>query len=200
MKGFNKCLCCDIETTNRKYCSDKCKSKYYYNNREGVKEKKIKYISEKRKSKFYIYGFYYKSNNEPFYIGKGSGDRYLYLNGRSKKFNEIIKNNEFYSKIIQDNLSESKALEIEKKLINNINGLVNINDRIVTEKRKCTLCKRDDVEFYENNSNRRCKECVKTIYENKKIQKEKEKIKSIIEFLEKGDLSIIKLYNLINNK
>jgi hypothetical protein len=200
MKGFNNCLNCGIETKNKKYCGDNCKHQYYYNNKEGVKEKKIKDILSKRNSMFYVYGFYYKKTNKPFYIGKGCGNRYLVLGGRSKLFNDIIKNNDYYSKIIYNNLSEKKAFEIENKLINEIDGLINVNGKVIIEKRKCPLCKRSDVEFYESSAARRCKSCVKIINEDKKIKKEKERIKSLIDFMKNNDSSIISLYNLIYNK
>lgn len=46
------CLTCKAETINKKYCSDKCKQKYYYDNKEGVKEKKITNVYKNRRIKF----------------------------------------------------------------------------------------------------------------------------------------------------
>lgn len=204
MKEFNECLFCKTKTKNRKYCSKKCNDKYYYNNKPGVKEKKINSVLEKRKNIYYVYGFYYKKNDMPFYIGKGSGDRYKQIGrgggGRSKKFIEVIDNNEYYSKIIYDNLYEDIALEIESRLINDTEGLVNVVGRVKTEKRKCPLCKRDDVEFYENVAARRCKDCTREGYKQKREEKERNERNVMLEFLEKGELSIINLFNLINNK
>lgn len=47
-----ECLSCKGPTDNKKYCSQKCKQKYYYYNMDGkrdriLKYKKIKYILEK---------------------------------------------------------------------------------------------------------------------------------------------------------
>ena len=49
MKGHNKCLSCGEETKNKKYCNDKCKSKYYYSTKSEVREKKKQDVKRKRK-------------------------------------------------------------------------------------------------------------------------------------------------------
>jgi hypothetical protein len=200
MKGFNNCLSCGCGTNNKKYCSDKCKTKYYYHNKPEVRENKIKKSTMRRGNIFYVYGFYYKHNDKPFYIGKGSGGRYLSITGRSKAFNEVISNNEYYSKIIKDNLFENVAIKLESKLINTLEGLINIMDRADTPKRECTMCGRNDVNFYDFSSIRRCKSCTKELYEKKKRDKEKMVLQSALEFKSKGELSLINLYNLIYNK
>lgn len=58
----------------------------------------------------------------PFYIGKGTGDRAYDLNrnqGHGKKLRQVIEKNgkDNLVKIIFNNLSEQKALELESKLI-----------------------------------------------------------------------------------
>lgn len=49
MKGYNKCLSCGEETKDKKYCNDRCKSKYYYSTKSEVREKKKQDVKKKRK-------------------------------------------------------------------------------------------------------------------------------------------------------
>lgn len=49
MKGYNKCLSCGEETKDKKYCNDRCKSKYYYSTKSEVREKKKQDVKRKRK-------------------------------------------------------------------------------------------------------------------------------------------------------
>ena len=49
MKGYNKCLSCGGETKDKKYCNEKCKSKYYYSTKSEVREKKKQDVKRKRR-------------------------------------------------------------------------------------------------------------------------------------------------------
>ena len=153
---------------------------------------------DKKSNIFYVYGFYYKSNDNPFYIGKGCANRYKCISRRSKKFNEVINNNEYYSKIIHNNLFENIALQIEEKLINEIEGLINVTG--IIKNRKCPLCKREDVEFSKHLTMRRCNDCMKETNENRRIEKEKVARNTMIDYLSKGEIDMVNLYNLINKK
>lgn len=80
-------------------------------------------------SKFYVYGYYHPITNILFYVGKGSGHRaYKHLQparlARSKTYltNKINKIKRLYDllptiKILHQGLTEDKAFEIEKTLI-----------------------------------------------------------------------------------
>jgi len=67
--------------------------------------------------KFYVYCWYYGDTEQIFYIGKGTGDRYKSINGRSKLFLEIIEDNFVKQKILIDGLNEEMALMLEKMTI-----------------------------------------------------------------------------------
>ena len=85
-------------------------------------------------NKYYVYGHYTVKDNLLFYIGKGSGGRST-KTGRSKVWNEFVKNNEWYAKILHENLSSSEALRIEKELILSsdvINTAVNNTTKQIT--------------------------------------------------------------------
>ena len=69
---------------------------------------------------FYIYAYYFKSTNEIFYIGKGTGNRYLdIVHSRNEYFKNIISKyfDDVNVKLLYENLEEDKAFELEKKLI-----------------------------------------------------------------------------------
>ena len=67
-------------------------------------------------NKFYVYCFFNCDWNEPFYIGKGSGNRYKNYNNRGKQISAILKNYNCESRIVFDNLTEEDAYEKEKAL------------------------------------------------------------------------------------
>lgn len=82
---------------------------------------------------FYVYGHYTKDTNELFYIGKGKGARCNIKYDRSKIWKEKIKaHGGFKVEILENNLTESAAYELEKIKIeeyrNNGINLVNITD------------------------------------------------------------------------
>jgi len=91
-------------------------------------------------NKFYVYGLYEKDViSRPFYIGKGCGKRmykHLYPSHRNNrnphrrnKILKIINNGGIViPKIIQDNLTEEEAFDLENLLINELyDDLTNIN-------------------------------------------------------------------------
>lgn len=74
-------------------------------------------MSESLSKKYYVYVCYIVDTNKIFYIGKGSGNRYLVFRRENKRFMRIVENNECKSKIVIDNLTEDEALYHEKVLI-----------------------------------------------------------------------------------
>jgi len=83
---------------------------------------------------YYVYEFIRLDYNEPFYIGKGSGNRWKELKrGNNDYFNNICKSISVAVVILHDNLEETEALQIESWYIwqlRDIQGynLVNITD------------------------------------------------------------------------
>ncbi len=76
-------------------------------------------------NKYYVYGHFYKESNIPFYIGKGSANRLNATSNRSRAWKDVVKNNEWYSRKIKENLTEAEALELESHLILTTDKLVN---------------------------------------------------------------------------
>jgi hypothetical protein len=66
-------------------------------------------------NKFYVYEWYNKNTNEVFYVGKGTGKRYL-SKKRNKKFLEYIEKNETDVRIVKNNLLEEDAFKLEYEL------------------------------------------------------------------------------------
>lgn len=85
-------------------------------------------------NKYYVYEWIRLDTNEPFYVGKGKDDRcYIKTRGNNYHFNNIVKNIPVAVNILEDNLSESEANEIECWYINEYKyiigyNLVNITD------------------------------------------------------------------------
>ena len=86
---------------------------------------------------YYVYVWYRLDKNEPFYVGKGKGDRDTSLKRRNKHFmdlyNYLIRNNYGFKVVhLKDNLNEFEAFELEKETIKNFRNcgyfLVNIMD------------------------------------------------------------------------
>lgn len=67
---------------------------------------------------FYVYEWYNLETNEVFYVGKGSGKRYLNTSNRNKMFLEYIQNNKVSVRKIYENLTEEQAFELEEKATN----------------------------------------------------------------------------------
>lgn len=71
------------------------------------------------KDKFYVYEFIRLDSGEPFYVGKGCGDRWYKLKrGKNQNFNAIVKNIEVAVILLEENLSNELALEYEIYYIN----------------------------------------------------------------------------------
>jgi hypothetical protein len=81
---------------------------------------------------FYTYIHIRPDTNEPFYVGKGKGNRYKTKSGRNQHWKNVVNKNNgiFESKILFEKLSEEEALlkeiEIEQELKNKGYNLVNI--------------------------------------------------------------------------
>ena len=59
---------------------------------------------------FYVYAWFCKSWGEiPFYVGKGSGDRWHSMSGRSLQFRKIVERFDCFPMILLDCLSEAQA-------------------------------------------------------------------------------------------
>ena len=67
------------------------------------------------KNKFYVYEWYNTLTNEVFYVGKGSGKRYLNTVDRNQIFKKYIQENDVAVRKIYENLSEEEAFELEIK-------------------------------------------------------------------------------------
>lgn len=60
--------------------------------------------------RFYVYAWFCKSWGEiPFYVGKGSGDRWRSMSGRSVQFRKIVERFDCFPMILLDCLSEEQA-------------------------------------------------------------------------------------------
>lgn len=67
-----------------------------------------------QENRFYVYEFIRLDTNEPFYVGKGCGNRVNDIHrGRNKWFKNIVNKHEVVSRIIIDNLTEKEAYEAE---------------------------------------------------------------------------------------
>ena len=65
----------------------------------------------------YVYIHLNPSTNEIFYVGKGKGHRKTNKTSRNRKWIEYVSklSEPFKVLVLKDNLSEKKALELEKK-------------------------------------------------------------------------------------
>ena len=78
--------------------------------------------------RFYVYEFIRLDTNEPFYVGKGCGQRVNDKHrGRSPWFKNIIKKHGAVSNIIVDNLTEKEAYEAEVWFIYEYKHVLNFN-------------------------------------------------------------------------
>ncbi|CAB4132498.1 GIY-YIG_COG3680 domain containing protein [uncultured Caudovirales phage] len=64
--------------------------------------------------KFYVYLHLRKDTNKPFYVGKGCGQRAYTKQGRNKYWKAVADKHGYDVKIIQENLTETQALNSEK--------------------------------------------------------------------------------------
>jgi hypothetical protein len=77
----------------------------------------LKQYRLKSKDRFYVYIHRKLSDNSPFYVGKGSGDRAWVTSGRNSKWNRTIKKYGYTVEIIFDQLPEDESLQLEKDTI-----------------------------------------------------------------------------------
>ncbi len=66
---------------------------------------------------FYIYVWYRKSDDKPFYVGKGKGRRSSLLFNRNNHFMNVYRKHGGYSEKIKEGLTEEEAIQLEIKLI-----------------------------------------------------------------------------------
>ena len=69
---------------------------------------------------YYVYVYIRLDTNEPFYVGKGSKDRWNDLYQRNKHFNNIVNSIPISVVIEKDNLTEKQAFYWEEKIINEL--------------------------------------------------------------------------------
>ena len=69
---------------------------------------------------YYVYIYWRLDTNEPFYIGKGKGDRWKDSRKRNKHFKNIVNKCLVAVEIVKDNLTENEALGIECYLIHEL--------------------------------------------------------------------------------
>jgi hypothetical protein len=80
----------------------------------GRKEKALIRREVNLINKYYVYEYVRLDYNEPFYVGKGTGDRWRELKkGRNKQFNNIVSKVPVAVIILHDNLTEDEAYKIE---------------------------------------------------------------------------------------
>lgn len=115
-------------------------------------------------NKYYVYIYYVIDTNEVFYVGKGTKNRAF--TGKRNKFCEDMKSSHEWSvHIIEDNMSESEAFDLEIKLIkefknkgrltNQTDGGDGISGYIMTEEVKNKISQSSkrlwqDEDFYNN--------------------------------------------------
>ena len=85
-------------------------------------------------NKYYVYEWIRLDTNEPFYVGKGCGNRWKDLTrGNNNHFNNIVKSIPIAVNILHDNLTEQMAYDLEVWYIREYRDIVgydmcNIND------------------------------------------------------------------------
>jgi len=85
-------------------------------------------LSVAESKKFYVYLHLRKDTNKPFYVGKGCGQRAYAKHGRNKHWKAVVNKHGYDVKIIQENLTETQALNAEKftiSILSNYSKLTN---------------------------------------------------------------------------
>lgn len=82
---------------------------------------------------YYVYGWIREDYNSFFYIGKGKGDRYKVLQGRSKHFLNIINSTPCRVEFLGSNLTEEEAFKLE---IDTIDHLINEENYSISNENK----------------------------------------------------------------
>ena len=73
-----------------------------------------------KKSNFYVYIHVKPNNGEIFYVGKGKGDRAYSKHKRNNFWKSVVNKYGFDTFIIENNLTEDEAFELEVKYIKRI--------------------------------------------------------------------------------
>ena len=74
-------------------------------------------LTQEQIKKFYVYAHYKKSNDELFYIGKGSTSRAYVKSKRNIHWKNIVNKHGFNYKILEYFDNENDALKMEEDLI-----------------------------------------------------------------------------------
>ena len=77
--------------------------------------------------KYYVYEWIRLDTNEPFYVGKGCGDRWKEINGRNSHFTNIVKTIPCAVNILHDNLDEQTAFGLEVWYIKEYREIIGYN-------------------------------------------------------------------------
>lgn len=85
------------------------------------------------RKRYYVYVWLIKETQEVFYVGKGTGKRYLTKKRQENQvFSEMAENQECEPKIIKNHLTEKEAFDLEKEVIASYrekgHNLINILD------------------------------------------------------------------------
>ena len=68
------------------------------------------------KNIFYVYIHQKLTDGKCFYVGKGTGNRYITPQSRNRYWHDIVNKHGFIPKIIINNISEEKAFELESTI------------------------------------------------------------------------------------
>lgn len=79
-------------------------------------------------NKYYVYCHCYKDTNEIFYIGKGTGRRLVSIY-RTDLWKSLVKDREYYSMKIRENLPENEAIDFEHELLQEFKPVGNISHK-----------------------------------------------------------------------
>ena len=69
---------------------------------------------------YYVYIYWRLDINEPFYVGKGKGDRWKRINKRNDHFKKIYNKTQVAVEFVKTKLTEAQALYWEEKIINKL--------------------------------------------------------------------------------
>lgn len=99
--------------------------------------------------KCYVYCHCFEDTNEIFYIGKGTGRRYL-SKQRNPAWKSLVKNRNYYSMKIKDGMSENEAIDFENELLQVFNTEANISQKSSRVKKISYASIKDVVEYDES--------------------------------------------------
>jgi hypothetical protein len=72
-----------------------------------------------------------KTNNEPFYIGRGKNDRAYETYSRNKMWQNIVRKHDFHVFFLEQDLTEEESCDLEKYWINKIGRRLEGNGTLV---------------------------------------------------------------------